>query len=100
MYPLIQSVRLVEALEEYRKNGLPFGRYWRCRNYALRNFIPDLGAMFVRRQRAGFAYVRPLKLIVANLPYPNFYLSLLYFCGRKSRLILKKLLGLRVARQN
>ncbi len=90
MYPLVKSVRLVEALEEYRKNGLPFGRYLRCRNYALRTFIPDLGSMFVHRRRSGFAYTNPARLVVANLPYPNFYLSLLYFIGRKSKLILNQ----------
>jgi len=90
MYPLVKSVRLVEALNEYRRNGLPYLRYLRCKNFALRNFIPDLGSMFVHRDVSGFSYISPLRLIAANCLYPNFYLSLFYFLVRKSKLILKK----------
>jgi glycosyltransferase involved in cell wall biosynthesis len=97
MYPLINSVRLVEALDEYRKNGLPYLRYLRCRNFALNNFIPDLGSMFVHRDVSGFSYVRPLRLIVSNCLYPNFYLSLVNFLLRKSRLLLGKAALLRKA---
>ena len=91
MYPLVTSVRLVEALEEYRRQGLPFTRYLRCRNFALANFLPDLASMYVSRARSGFAYVNPLRLILANCVYPNFYLSLLTFSVRKARLGLSRL---------
>lgn len=90
MYPLVKSVRLVEALEEYRRNGLPFLRYLRCRNYALNNFIPDLGSMYFRRDRSGFAYIRPLRLIMRNCFYPNVYLSFINFVARKARLFIQK----------
>jgi glycosyltransferase involved in cell wall biosynthesis len=88
MYPLVASVRLVQALEEYRKNGLPLLRYLRCRNSALHNFIPDLGAMFLRRKQSGFAYIQPLRLLWANALFPNVYLSPLRFLLRKARLLL------------
>ena len=91
MYPLVKSVRLVEALQEYRKHGLSFGRYWRCRNFALKNFIPDLVSMFVHRDRSGFEYVSPFKLLMANCLYPNFYVSVLTFAVRKTLLIPGKL---------
>jgi glycosyltransferase involved in cell wall biosynthesis len=91
MYPLVKSVRLVEALEEYRKNGLPYLSYLRCRNFALNNFIPDLGSMLLHRDVSGFAYVNPLRLVVANCLYPNFYLSFVHFLLRKSQLLLKRI---------
>jgi glycosyltransferase involved in cell wall biosynthesis len=91
MYPLVKSVRLVEALEEYRRQGLGFWRYWRCRNFALKNFVPDLVSMFVHRRQSGFAYVNPLKLILSNCLYPNFYISVLAFVVRKTLLIPGKL---------
>jgi glycosyltransferase involved in cell wall biosynthesis len=91
MYPLVKSVRLVEALEEYRRQGLPLGRYLRCRNFALANFLPDLVSMYVRRPQSGFAYLRPLRLILANCVYPNFYLSLLTFSVRKTGILLRRL---------
>ena len=51
MSPLVTSVRLLEALHEYRKNGLSFWRYVYCKNYALRNFIPDLINMIITSPR-------------------------------------------------
>jgi glycosyltransferase involved in cell wall biosynthesis len=92
-YPLVASVRLVEALEEYRRNGLPLLQYLRCRNYALNNFVPDLGSMFFHRKVSGFAYVNPVKLVFSNLLYPNFYLSPIYFVIRKSKLLLGRAMG-------
>lgn len=92
-YPLVASVRLVEALEEYRRNGLPFLQYLRCRNYALNNFLPDLGSMFLHRQLSGFAYVSPVRLVFSNFLYPNFYLSLINFIIRKSKAKLRRSSG-------
>jgi glycosyltransferase involved in cell wall biosynthesis len=83
MRHLISSVRLIEALEEYRENGLPLLRYLRCKNYALKSFIPAMVWMFINRKHSGFAYISPLKLILTNCLYPNFYLSPLnYLLGK------------------
>lgn len=75
MYPLVRSVRLIEALEEYRKNGLPFLCYLRCRNFALGNFIPDIIRMLLKPEQSGLRYVSLTKLVLSNMLYPNFYLS-------------------------
>lgn len=83
MYPLVHSVRLVEALDEYRKNGLPYPQFWRCKNYALNNFIPDMGAMILHRERSGFRYVNPAMLTLKACLFPNFYLSPISFAGRR-----------------
>ncbi len=85
MYPLIQSVRLVESLDEYRKNGLPYLQYLYCKNYALSNFMPDLLNMFLARHTSGYRYIRPLRLIASYCLYPNFYFSLIYFLVRRAR---------------
>lgn len=77
--PLVNSVRLVEALDEYRKNGLPFMQYIKCKNFALRGFIPDFVKMFIHRDDSGFNYIRPFKLILNNCLYPNCSLSFIYF---------------------
>ena len=91
MYPLVHSVRLVQALREYRRNGLQLSRYLRCRNYALNNFIPDLGAMCVHGSRAGFAYLRFRRDVLSNLLFPNVYWSLPRFFGRKLWLLIQRL---------
>lgn len=83
MYPLIHSVRLVEALEEYRKNGLSFIQYWKCRNFALNNFASDMVAMIIFHKKSGLAYINPFKIFFNNILYPNTYLSLFYFLARR-----------------
>lgn len=85
LYPLVKSVRLVEALEEYRKHGLPFLQYVRCRNAALNTFLPDLANILVHGESKGAAFVKPGRLLLSNFPYPNFYLSPFYYAGRKLR---------------
>lgn len=90
LYPLVHSVRLVEALGEYRKNGLPYRRYWKCRNFALNNFIPDVVSIIVHGDRSGYSYISPLKLFLNNCLYPNAYLSVLNYCVRKARLLWRK----------
>lgn len=79
MYPFIHSVRLVEALNEYRKNGLSYIKYFYCKNYALNNFISDFVSMFINKNNSGFAYIKPLRLILSNCLYPNFYFSFIHF---------------------
>ena len=85
MYPFIHSVRLVEALGEFRKNGLPFWKYVYCKNFALNNFVPDFVNMFLYRDNSGYAYINPLKLFLEYSMYPNVYLSIFYFIGRRFR---------------
>lgn len=85
MYPFIHSVRLVEALSEYRKNGLSYRKYVYCKNYALNNFVPDFINIILYKDRSGYAYIRPFKLILEYCLYPNFYLSFFYFIGRRLR---------------
>ncbi len=83
MYPFIRSVRLIEALEEYKKNGLPFNKYYASRNYALRTFIPDLMWMILNYKKSGIEYIKPLNHVMFNLIYPNTFLSIFYYIRRK-----------------
>lgn len=84
MSPMIMSVRLPEALRIYRQCGMGWWRYIYCMNYALRNFSADLINMLLHRKVYGFQL--PLaRIIISSLPYPNTYLSVLYFFMRKIR---------------
>lgn len=94
MYPFIHSVRLVEALQEYRKNGLSFWNYLYSKNYALNNFVPDFINILLNKDRSGYVYVRPYKLLLEYCWYPNFYLSFFYFIGRRLRKLYGRLLSL------
>ena len=85
MSPLIMNVRLVEALQQYKKNGLSFWQYVFCKNYALRNFVPGFIKMVLHKDSSGYAYINPWKLLGTTFLYPNFYLSFFYFIGRRMR---------------
>ena len=93
MYTLVRSVRLVEALQVYRQNGLPYWRYLRCKNFALNNFVPDLINMYLKRGRSGYRYIQPARLVLNACCFPNFYLSIVYFVGRRIRSLFKVLLA-------
>ncbi len=91
MYSFIRSVRLVEALDEYRKNGMPYMQYLRCKNFALRTFLPDMAYIVINKKNSGFIYLKPLALIRSNLLYPNLYFSVVYFIARKIRSYFKSI---------
>lgn len=84
-YRFIRSVHLVSALGEYRKNGLSRAQYHRCKNFALRTFLPDLAYMFVHRKTSGISNVRPLRVFLQNCLYPNTYLSIGYHVVQKMK---------------
>ena len=42
LYSFIELVRIPEAIDCYFKSGLSFKKYFYCKNYSLRNFIPLL----------------------------------------------------------
>lgn len=93
MRPLVMSVRLVEALEEYRLNGLSFWKFVYCKNFALSNFIPDLINMLIHKNELGYPYISPVKLLTKSLLYPNFYLSFFFFCGRRIRYLFNRIIS-------
>jgi glycosyltransferase involved in cell wall biosynthesis len=85
MAGFLKSVRLVEAVVEYRRNGLPLFRYLRCRNSALNSFGPDFMRMLADKDGSGYQFIsNPLRLIASNMLFPNFYLSFLYPLFRRS----------------
>jgi len=83
MYPMVRSIRLVEALGLYRTSGMPLMQYLRCRNYALSHFIPDMVRILLHPKRSGLQFISIWKSLFSNLLYPNLYLSpLLYLVQR------------------
>ena len=79
MFSMIMSIRIIEALEWYRKSGLSFLQYLKCRNYALRGFVPQMGWILLHPKVSGLRYVKVNKSMLSNLIYPNVYLSLVYY---------------------
>lgn len=82
--PLVRNIRLIEALDVYRSNGMSYWRYLYCKNFALRNYFSSTLRMALHRD------IYPFKLGLLRhyfkcALYPNVYLSLLYLCIRKLR---------------
>lgn len=92
LYPLVHSVRLIEALEEYRSNGLPYLMYFRCKNYALRNSIPHYVKILMDRSNPSYKNLNFKKIIINSIMYPNFYLSPIYFMMNRVLGYFKKLM--------
>ncbi len=80
---LVESVRLIEALDEFKLNGLSYFKYHLYKNSALHNFIPDLLKILFYKGNTGIEYINPVKLVFFNCLYPNFYLSIAYYFFRK-----------------
>ena len=87
--PLVRNIRLVEALDAYRDNGMSYWRYLYCKNFALRNYFSCTVKMVIHRD------IYPFKLGLLShyfkcALYPNVYLSLFYLCIRKLHTLITK----------
>ena len=83
LYPLVEIVRIPEALDYYRSKGLGFFRYIYTKNYALRNFFNYFFKILINGDKMGLNYIDFKKHFFKNLIYPNAWLSILYFIFRK-----------------
>jgi glycosyltransferase involved in cell wall biosynthesis len=75
MWPLIKSIRLVEAVDQYRSTGLPLLQYIYCKNSALNTYIPDILIMHLKGRLTGVHYIDLRKSLLGAIFYPNFYYS-------------------------
>ena len=92
LYPFVESVRIPQVLDCYRKDGLPFFRYIICKNYALRRFFPSYFNMFKNPKTSGLKFVNIYNDIVKNLIYPSIYILGIFFLIRRVLIIIKKFL--------
>ena len=90
LYPFVEIVRIPEALDYYRSQGLGFWRYILNKNYSLRNFFNYFIKIMINDNRMGKNYVNFKNHFLKNLIYPNAWLSILYFVYRKIFNIFKK----------
>ena len=82
LYPLIQGIRLVEALNEYKINGLPYFQYLYCKNYALHNFMSVMVHLLRNKNSSGYEYINVKKLLLNSCLFPNFYVSIIKLIRR------------------
>jgi len=83
LYPFVEIVRLPEALDYYRGQGLNFFQYIRSKNHSLRNFFNYFFKIFLGGKKMGLHYIDFKNHFIKNLIYPNAWLSVIYFILRK-----------------
>jgi len=83
IYPFIMIIRIPEILDIYRKNGLSLVKYFRCKNYALRHFLPYMYYILRNKDLSNYRFISFKKNIIKNIFYPNIYFFGIYFAIRK-----------------
>ena len=86
LYPFVEIVRLPEALDYYRSQGLSFFQYVYSKNYSLRNFFNYFFKIIIGGKKMGLHYVDFKRHFLKNLIYPNAWMSILYFIFRKMKI--------------
>lgn len=89
MYQFILTVRIPGILDYYRSRGLPFKRYYMCKNYAFRDFARSMTKIYLSKDKRAMKYFNFWSYIFKNLIFINVYLSPLYFIVTKLKRILK-----------
>jgi len=79
----IEAVRIPEILDYYRSKGMPFWRYFYCKNYALRNFAASMAKLILDTDHRVKNYFNLKEHFFKNLVFPMAYLSLIYYSYRK-----------------
>ena len=87
LWPLVQSIRIIEVLEYYRKCGLPLYNYINCKNFALRNFFCDYIKILLNIKDFPISIVQMISIFFKNIFYPNLYLSFFSCIGRKLKFL-------------
>ena len=89
LYEFIEIVRIPELIDYYRSQGMGFGKYIYCKNYALRNFFNFFVKIIINGDKAGRNYVNFYKHFLKNLIYPYAWLSIIFFAIRTIKKTIK-----------
>lgn len=86
LYPFVEIVRLPEALDYYRSEGMNFWQYAYTKNYSLRNFFNYFFKILIGGKKMGLNYINFKNHFLKNLIYPNAWFSIFYYIWRKVKL--------------
>ena len=91
-YPFVAIIRIPEILDIYRKQGMPFLQYIKCKNFALKRFIPYMYFIIKNKKVSNHKYINFKKNIINNIFYPNIYFFGFYYVIKKIyNIFLKKI---------
>ena len=92
LYPLIEAVRIPQVLDVYRQFGLPYIKYLKEKNFALRRFLPGFFKMFFLKKTDGFKYIDFYNDIIKNIYFPSiYYYGIFYFFLKIYRIIIRSI---------
>ncbi len=83
LYPFVESIRIPEVLNYYRKAGLNLYKYLYYKNFAVRKLFINLIKIYFFKNTKGKEYVDIKKHVLSNMLYPSIYIGLVYFPLRK-----------------
>ena len=83
LYPFVESIRIPEVLDLYRKKGLKLSQYFLNKNFALRKLFISLIQIYFFKKFKGSEYIDIKKHILSNIFYPSIYFSFIFFIIRK-----------------
>lgn len=91
LYPLVESVRIPQVLDVYRNYGLPYIKYIKQKNFALRRFLPGFFKMFFLKKSEGIQYVSLYDDVFKNIFYPSiYYYGIYYLLLKLFKILFKK----------
>ena len=83
MYMFIMIVRIPGILDYYRSRGLPFKRYYLCKNFALKDFARLMASIYLSKDKRAMNYFNFWSYLFKNLIFINVYLSPFYYMFSK-----------------
>ena len=85
----MRSIRSVNALEIYFKNGLSKKKLFKYKNYALQYFLPDIIKLMLNLKNSHPYMKEIFFFFIKNCYYTNIYLSIFYQIRRSINKLLK-----------
>ena len=83
VYPFVIIIRIPEIIDIYRKNGLPFLKFLKYKNHALKRFIPFMYHIIKNKKNSNYKFINFKKNIINNIFYPNIYFYGIYYLIKK-----------------
>ena len=90
LYAFFAIVRLPNILDFYRSSGMPFKRYYLCKNFALKDFFRLMVYIYLSKDKRALNYFNFWHHIFRNLIFVNVYLSPFYYLFNKIKKIYYK----------
>lgn len=82
-YPFVESFRIPEILQIYKKNGLSYLRFILCSIYANRKFLINFFKIYFSKKYRGKEYLNFFKDIFPKFFNPTIYFFFIYYFFRK-----------------